>query len=98
MSVYCFFLMIRLAPMSTLTDTLFPYTTLFRSAAFGLGQRGADLNRHAPHMVKTAARRYMGRRDNLRFVMVGRLAFAIVSAICLASAAPIAGQIGRAHV
>src|SRR3546814_18462984 len=26
-----FFLMIRLPPRSTLTDTLFPYTTLFRS-------------------------------------------------------------------
>src|SRR3546814_20787039 len=33
---YCvsliFFLMIRRPPRSTLTDTLFPYTTLFRSA------------------------------------------------------------------
>src|SRR3546814_15430364 len=32
--VYCvfvFFLMIRLPPRSTRTDTLFPYTTLFRS-------------------------------------------------------------------
>src|SRR3546814_16194130 len=29
-SVYFFFLMIRLPPISTLTDTLFPYTTLCR--------------------------------------------------------------------
>src|SRR3546814_6468419 len=29
----CFFLMIRRPPRSTRTDTLFPYTTLFRSAA-----------------------------------------------------------------
>src|SRR3546814_15978955 len=29
-----FFLMIRLPPRSTLTDTLFPYTTLFRSVWF----------------------------------------------------------------
>src|SRR3546814_16613128 len=30
--MYClFFLMIRLPPRSTRTDTLFPYTTLFRS-------------------------------------------------------------------
>src|SRR3546814_6993215 len=29
--VLCFFLMIRRPPRSTLTDTLFPYTTLFRS-------------------------------------------------------------------
>src|SRR3546814_1244154 len=30
---YCFFLMIRRPPRSTRTDTLFPYTTLFRSSA-----------------------------------------------------------------
>src|SRR3546814_5792666 len=29
--VICFFLMIRRPPRSTRTDTLFPYTTLFRS-------------------------------------------------------------------
>src|SRR3546814_2339826 len=31
-SILCFFLMIRRPPRSTRTDTLFPYTTLFRSA------------------------------------------------------------------
>src|SRR3546814_4684415 len=31
MSVHVFFLMIRRPPRSTRTDTLFPYTTLFRS-------------------------------------------------------------------
>src|SRR3546814_5317494 len=30
-SIICFFLMIRRPPRSTRTDTLFPYTTLFRS-------------------------------------------------------------------
>src|SRR3546814_13290146 len=30
-SIYFFFLMIRRPPRSTRTDTLFPYTTLFRS-------------------------------------------------------------------
>src|SRR3546814_16222703 len=29
--IVCFFLMIRRPPISTRTDTLFPYTTLFRS-------------------------------------------------------------------
>src|SRR3546814_20641199 len=29
--MFCFFLRIRLPPRSTRTDTLFPYTTLFRS-------------------------------------------------------------------
>src|SRR3546814_17408701 len=32
MSYYFFFLIIRRPPISTRTDTLFPYTTLFRSA------------------------------------------------------------------
>src|SRR3546814_15131527 len=32
-SVFFFFLMIRRPPRSTRTDTLFPYTTLFRSPA-----------------------------------------------------------------
>src|SRR3546814_13922033 len=31
MFLICFFLMIRRPPRSTRTDTLFPYTTLFRS-------------------------------------------------------------------
>src|SRR3546814_18491834 len=36
MCVFCFFfLMIRRPPRSTRTDTLFPYTTLFRSMAMG---------------------------------------------------------------
>src|SRR3546814_3765586 len=37
--IYClwfFFLMIRRPPRSTRTDTLFPYTTLFRSLAAGI--------------------------------------------------------------
>src|SRR3546814_12938133 len=33
----CFFLMIRRPPRSTRTDTLFPYTTLFRSCGGGGG-------------------------------------------------------------
>src|SRR3546814_15092381 len=38
--VFFFFLMIRRPPRSTRTDTLFPYTTLFRSR-IGMGDRGA---------------------------------------------------------
>src|SRR3546814_19686571 len=37
---FVFFLMIRLPPRSTRTDTLFPYTTLFRSA---LAREGAGI-------------------------------------------------------
>src|SRR3546814_5255644 len=33
--IFIFFLMIRRPPRSTRTDTLFPYTTLFRSKAIG---------------------------------------------------------------
>src|SRR3546814_17111585 len=43
--VYCslfFFLMIRRPPRSTRTDTLFPYTTLFRSLLVGAG-RGSNV-------------------------------------------------------
>src|SRR3546814_4092083 len=40
MFVFLFFLMIRRPPRSTRTDTLFPYTTLFRSDD-GSGQAGS---------------------------------------------------------
>src|SRR3546814_13774090 len=40
-----FFLMIRRPPRSTRTDTLFPYTTLFRSQLVGLHHAGARAHR-----------------------------------------------------
>src|SRR3546814_12520223 len=45
----CFSLMIRLPPRSTRTDTLFPYTTLFRSVRdLGVcGRRSSDRQRGA---------------------------------------------------
>src|SRR3546814_6621494 len=47
-----FFLMIRRPPRSTRTDTLFPYTTLFRSAAGDRrappGAQGRQRREHAP--------------------------------------------------
>src|SRR3546814_10287810 len=49
-----FFLMIRRPPRSTRTDTLFPYTTLFRSGEAET-QRGARLDAHAPPEVRRAA-------------------------------------------
>src|SRR3546814_18418487 len=39
---FFFFLMIRSPPGSTLTDTLFPYTTLFRSALAYLAASATD--------------------------------------------------------
>src|SRR3546814_13414891 len=41
--VLFFFLMIRRPPRSTRTDTLFPYTTLFRSEGLRSGARGHRL-------------------------------------------------------
>src|SRR3546814_17773931 len=39
MLIYVFFLMILRPPRSTRTDTLFPYTTLFRSGTLSQGRR-----------------------------------------------------------
>src|SRR3546814_17317754 len=50
-----FFLMIRLPPRSTRTDTLFPYTTLFRS-------HGRPMNRRAPMATAMPARAFYGWR------------------------------------
>src|SRR3546814_11723782 len=46
--LYFFFLMIRRPPVSTRTDTLFPYTTLFRSPERSLTHQGHDLDRALP--------------------------------------------------
>src|SRR3546814_10797778 len=45
-----FFLMIRRPPRSTRTDTLFPYTTLFRSLFLGVG----DFATRARHVLFVA--------------------------------------------
>src|SRR3546814_254132 len=45
--ILIFFLMIRRPPRSTRTDTLFPYTTLFRSPQF-LQELESVLHRHVP--------------------------------------------------
>src|SRR3546814_15828443 len=48
--IIIFFLMIRRPPRSTRTDTLFPYTTLFRSAAGHGLFTGVDQG-HAPRLA-----------------------------------------------
>src|SRR3546814_10350233 len=71
-----FFLMIRRPPRSTLTDTLFPYTTLFRSARTqpqfrlvcvffrqGIGLRVGDIGRIADDQIVDLARH---RRKQIR--------------------------------
>src|SRR3546814_12679497 len=47
-SLFFFFLMIRQPPSSTRTDTLFPYTTLFRSGRI-------DQHRHSIDKVEATA-------------------------------------------
>src|SRR3546814_11216275 len=47
-----FFLMIRQPPRSTRTDTLFPYTTLFRSN--GVALVGRSFKYHRPRGILTA--------------------------------------------
>src|SRR3546814_2431424 len=49
--MFCFFVMLRRPPRSTRTDTLFPYTTLFRSPCREprrnqLVERGAQMTSH----------------------------------------------------
>src|SRR3546814_6593548 len=57
-----FFLMIRRPPRSTRTDTLFPYTTLFRSHV--VGDRRFPERIHAPLMIlRHAFARYRGDHD-----------------------------------
>src|SRR3546814_21012025 len=56
--VFFFFLMIRRPPRSTRTDTLFPYTTLFRSAGLALRRaRRAMRSERIAQTIKQARRR-----------------------------------------
>src|SRR3546814_12673765 len=56
-----FFLMIRRPPRSTRTDTLFPYTTLFRSL-----RAQAGIRRTAPARLPPARRRLLPAPDRSR--------------------------------
>src|SRR3546814_18196217 len=53
--------MIRRPPRSTRTDTLFPYTTLFRSDGGDQQQEGLGSGRKAPNVMEQPARRRPGR-------------------------------------
>src|SRR3546814_6210249 len=55
-SLFCFFFMIRRPPRSTRTDTLFPYTPLFRSAR-GSSVRGTCSNSRENYSSHIRARR-----------------------------------------
>src|SRR3546814_16924560 len=77
--------MIRRPPISTRTDTLFPYTTLFRSAGSGVNPKAAAIHialreaidgigeaPHFPHFLKEARGHAAAkhRRINLKGVIV----------------------------
>src|SRR3546814_5793896 len=64
-SICFFFLMIRRPPRSTRTDTLFPYTTLFRSAEVVEGVEVASRRRHL--------RRRLGRHGFVEYAVAQRL-------------------------
>src|SRR3546814_17995760 len=69
-----FFLMIRRPPRSTRTDTLFPYTTLFRSVTtYGQRRRRDDVQVLAGHRVAAFDRTLEGLRDVVGVHVVHRL-------------------------
>src|SRR3546814_12939650 len=83
---FCFFfLMIRGPPRSTRTDTLFPYTTLFRSADAG-GDLGRTLGRRRQCQVGGRHRRHLDAQVEAVEQRPGQPALVVL------------GEIGRAHV
>src|SRR3546814_16076993 len=60
--VFCFFLRIRRPPSSTRTDTLLPYTTLFRSSGQHQPRSGRRPDGVVPGAGGTADRRRRDRR------------------------------------
>src|SRR3546814_4433161 len=56
-----FFLMIRRPPRSTRTDTLFPYTTLFRSVGYASGLHALDV---PVHLQQVAVRHALAGLDH----------------------------------
>src|SRR3546814_4193881 len=61
--ILLFFLMIRRPPRSTRTDTLFPYTTLFRSpSGHNGGAPARDEPRHAGRLLRAGKRACRRRR------------------------------------
>src|SRR3546814_14971668 len=64
---FVFFLMIRRPPRSTRTDTLFPYTTLFRST----GEDLAELHLHGGRAVVAAVETALAAMPGLRAAVAG---------------------------
>src|SRR3546814_3800539 len=80
--------MIRLPPRSTRTDTLFPYTTLFRSTDLALRNERGYQHRHwpgasagrAPHAVVDRTGRRADRRVNSKYAERGLITASVMAA------------------
>src|SRR3546814_19635212 len=101
-----FFLIIRRPPSSTLTDTLFPYTTLFRSSKPGLVHIVLEVfkfNRPSDFVFSAAVDEF---RVRLTFIQaptkridsIGYTLPEMLLDIFDRYAAVFVGEIGRAHV
>src|SRR3546814_11666418 len=103
--------MFRRTPRSTRTDTLFPYTTLFRSGIWMHGKSNAEAwQRYIKEKISAAlSRRSAWFLFGLTFLVVYREVFETIlfyaaiwaqgnGGAMLAGAATAASQIGRAHV
>src|SRR3546814_1488986 len=84
--VCVFFLMIRRPPRSTRTDTLFPYTTLFRSVLVPVVE-GVESEQHG--LADELAQHLVGRAHHPAGLGVAHVALQLHVAL-------VAGQIGRA--
>src|SRR3546814_16622928 len=76
--IFFFFLMIRRPPRSTRTDTLFPYTTLFRSGL--AGTIGEDRHRLHPALLPGGVGDELFDRADRHRAMAGKLDHAIALA------------------
>src|SRR3546814_13700956 len=95
------FLMIRRTPRSTQTDTLFPYTTLFRSVpGRQQGEQDALVGLRAGmrlHVDELAVEKLARARDGELLHHVDEFAAAVVAPVRIALGI-LVGEIGRAHV
>src|SRR3546814_13204762 len=70
MIMFVFFLMIRRPPRSTRTDTLFPYTTLFRSPAVSSWSAGLKVVRCIGYDDGAKDARRIGKSEDQRYIYV----------------------------
>src|SRR3546814_19935210 len=93
---FVFFLVLRLPPISTRTDTLFPYTTLFRSflgVDLGLEARGLVLG---VVQLGEAVGQLLAADEQLE--AVGHAGVGVIGTRQRADFDRVLGEIGRAHV